>query len=155
MPPPTPHPPRPRARRRWAQQAAKDRGSVTPFVLILVPGMVAAIGLTFDGAQILAARRQAFDNAQNAAIAGTQGISETATRTGDRRLDPTQVAIDVDNYLTTVGATGTHTSTADTVTVTVTESVDLELLSILGIDTKTVEGTATARVVRGVEGPDT
>jgi len=132
-----------------------ERGSVTAFWLILLPGLVAAIGLAFDGAQILAARREALDNAQNAAVAGTQGLDETATRRGNTSLDPSLVAVEVNGYLSVVGATGTHTSTGQTVTVTVTETVDMELLSILGINQKTVSGTATARVVRGVEGPDT
>jgi Flp pilus assembly protein TadG len=132
-----------------------DLGSVTIFWLILIPGLMAAIGVAFDGAQILAARRQAFDQAQNAAIAGTQGLDETATRQGDTSLDPALVAAEVNSYLTLVGAEGTHSSTAQTVTVVVSETVEMELLSIIGVSQKTVTGTATARVVRGVEGPDT
>ncbi len=132
-----------------------ERGSVMTFWLILLPILVATIGLTFDGAQILGARREALDNAQNAAVAGTQGLDETATRQGNTSLDPSLVAVEVNAYLSLVGATGSHTSTAQTVTVTVTDRVDMEMLSILGINQKTVSGTATARVVRGVEGPDT
>ncbi len=113
------------------------------------------IGLSFDGGQILAARREAADNAQQAAVAGTQGLDETATRQGNTRLDSGLVASEVNSYLSAVGATGTHTNTATTVTVTVTETVDMQILSMIGIDSKTVTGTATARVVRGVEGPDT
>jgi Flp pilus assembly protein TadG len=132
-----------------------DRGSVTVFWLVLLPAMVATIGLTFDAARILAARREAFDQAQNAAVAGTQGLDETATRQGNTSLDPTLVATEVNDYLGLVGATGTHTSTAQTVTVTVTDTVDMEFLSMIGVGSKTVSGTATARAVRGVEGPDT
>ncbi|MCP5035621.1 MAG: hypothetical protein GY939_27805 [Actinomycetia bacterium] len=132
-----------------------ERGSVMTFWLILLPILVATIGLSFDGAQILAARREALDNAQNAAVAGTQGLDETATRQGNTSLDPSLVAVEVNSYLSLVGATGSHTTTAETVTVTVTDTVDMEMLSILGINQKTVSGTATARVVRGVEGPDT
>ena len=132
-----------------------ERGSVMVFWLVLLPILVATIGLTFDAGQILAARREALDNAQNAAVAGTQGLNETATRVGNTSLDPSLVAVEVNAYLALVGATGSHTSTSETVTVTVTETVEMEMLSILGIEAKTVSGTATARVVRGVEGPDT
>lgn len=132
-----------------------ERGSVQVFWLILVPAAVMMIGLSFDGGQILAARRQAADHAQQAAVAGTQGLDETSTRQGLTQLDAGLVAVEVNGYLTLVGATGTHTSTATTVTVTVTEAVDMQILTMIGISSKTVTGTATARVVRGVEGPDT
>lgn len=132
-----------------------ERGSITTFWLVLIPGLVAAIGLTFDGGQILAARREALDQAQNAAVAGTQGLDETATRQGNTQLDPALVSVEVNSYLALVGATGTHSSTPETVTVTVTRTVDMNMLSIIGINERTVSGTATARVVRGVEGPDT
>lgn len=142
-------------RLRWRKKLRDERGSITTFWLVLIPGLVAAIGLTFDGGQILAARREALDQAQNAAVAGTQGLDETATRQGNTSLDPALVSVEVNGYLGLVGATGTHSSTPETVTVTVTRTVDMHMLSIIGINERTVSGTATARVVRGVEGPDT
>ena len=130
-------------------------GSVTVFVVILAPALVMMAGLAFDGGRILSARRQAFDVAQNAAIAGTQAIDVTGVHGGESRLDPGLVAVAVNSYLAEAGATGTHTMTDETVTVTVTQTVDMELLDAVGVGPKTVTGTATARIVRGVEGPDT
>ena len=117
--------------------------------------MAMMAGLAYDGGRILSARRDAFDIAQNAAIAGTQAVDISGVHAGDVRLDPSVVAGEVNGYLADVGATGIHTMTDQTVTVVVTETVSMELLGAIGVGPKTVTGTATARIVRGVEGPDT
>lgn len=144
-----------RVRRLAVVDLGDDRGSITAFWVVLIPALLAFIGLTFDSGQVLAARRQALDQAHNAAIAGTGGLDETAVRQGNTELDPSLVAAEVNSYLAQVGAVGTHVSTANSVTVTVTETVPMSFLSIVGISQQTVSGTATARAVRGVEGADT
>lgn len=141
-------------RRRRLDWAAED-GATTVFFLLLVPAMVIMAGLAYDGGRVLSARREALDTAQNAALAGAQGVDVTGLHGGAVRLAPDMVAAQVNGYLATVGASGSHTSTADSVTVVVTETVSMELLGAIGIGPKTVTGTATARIVRGVEGPDT
>ena len=144
-----------RHRGRSPLDPSDDAGTSTVFFLVLVPALVVMAGLAYDGGRILSARREALDTAQNAALAGAQGVDVSAVHAGDVRLAPGSVASRVDGYLATVGATGSHTATADTVTVVVTETVSMELLGAIGVGPKTVTGTATARIVRGVEGPDT
>lgn len=144
-------------RPRWllGVDPAEEAGATTVFFLLLVPAMVVMAGLAYDGGRVLSARREALDTAQNAALAGAQGVDVTGLHQGDVRLAPGPVAARVDDYLATVGASGSHSTTADSVTVVVTETVSMELLGAIGVGPKTVTGTATARIVRGVEGPDT
>jgi hypothetical protein len=76
-------------------------------------------------------------------------------RRGDVATDPAAVQAAATAYLDRLGHTGSVTVAGGIVTVTVTQTVDLQLLPIIGIGAKTVTGTARTRLVRGVEGPDT
>jgi uncharacterized membrane protein len=123
-------------------------------VLLVVP-MVMMAGLAFDGGQLLAARRQAYDVAQNAALAGAQAIDGPEVRQGNVVADPEGVHVAATRYLDSTGHVGTVTVSGETVTVSVTTTVELQLLSVIGISEKTVTGTARTRLVRGVDGPET
>ena len=112
-------------------------------------------GLVFDGGHVLAERRAALDAAQNAALAGSQAIDASAVRSGDVAIDPAQAEAAAIDYLSRNGFTGTVTVTGTEVTVVVQTDVEMQLLSAIGVGDKTVTGTATARIVRGVEGADT
>ena len=108
-------------------------------------------GLAFDGAQILNARREASTLALEAARAGAQAIS-----TGSIYRDTTNVFVDpsrarnaASEYLAqhddwSISVRG------DTVSATVWLTQPLQILSLLGIDSRRVAGTATARAVRGI-----
>lgn len=132
-----------------------DRGGVTPFVLLFVVPMVVMAGLAFDGGRVLSERREAFDVAQSAAFAAAQAVDGTALRQGTVAIDPGLVHNAAADYLSSQGHSGTVTVSDTTVTVVVTSTVDMQLLSAVGVGTKTVTGTASARLVRGVEGADT
>lgn len=132
-----------------------EDGTTTVFFLVLVPAMVMMAGLALDGGRILSARRDALDIAQNAALAGVQGVNVSEVHGGGVHLDPGTVAVKVNGYLAAQGAAGSFTMTGQTVTVVVTETVSMELLGAVGVGSKTVTGRATARISRGVEGADT
>lgn len=132
-----------------------ERGAFTPWFLVLVMPMMLMAGLVFDGGQVLEGRREALDVAQNAARAGAQAIDGGQIRQGNIAIDPALVNTAAQDYLAATGFTGTVTVAGTEVTVVVTQVLDMQLLGAIGVDAKTVTGTATARIVRGVEGADT
>ena len=141
--------------KRRPQRWSGERGSITTFVVLLVVPMLMMAGLAFDGGRILTGRREAFDIAQNAALAGAQAIDGAAIRQGEVSVNAALVHANAAQYLSDRGFTGTVSVTAAEVSVEVTQQVDMWLLSLIGVGPKTVVGEATSRLVRGVEGPDT
>ena len=133
---------------------ADERGGASTFVVLLVVPMVMMAGLAFDGGQILSARREAADTAQQASLAGAQAINGPTVRQGQIDVSPALVHAAASQYLADAGHTGTVQVTPTEITVTVTQTVDMQLLSVVGVGTKTVTGTATSRLVRGVDGPE-
>lgn len=138
-----------RARRRawWAA----DEGRVTAFVVVLVTGILALAGLTLDGGLALAAKVEANGQAEAAARAGAQAIDLAVYRASNRlQLVPAQAVANAQNYLASLGASGTVTVSGDTVTVTVTASQPTQLLGLVGISSLSVHGAGSAHPQRGV-----
>ncbi len=132
-----------------------ERGSGGVFLVVIVTSLLLVIGLTFDGGQILAGRRQAIDTARQAAIAGAQGVDLSQVRQGNVVINRAAVVAAANQHLARAGATGNVSVNGTEVTVVVTDTVDMSILSIIGIGSRTVTGEGSARIVRGVEGPDT
>lgn len=131
-----------------------EDGSVSIFVVGLATALLMMAGLLYDGAQILAARRDAFALADNAARAGAQAIDIGALRsTGATRLAPAAAAAAAQSYLDRVGQTGTVIVDGDRVAVVVSVTVDMHLLSAVGLHSRTVTGSGEARAVRGITAP--
>lgn len=112
-------------------------------------------GLAHDGAQILKAKREATNLASEAARAGAQAISTGPIyrETGSVIVDPAKARMAASEFL------GEQTEwsisvTGDTVSTTVWLTQHLQVLSMLGIDSRRVAGTATARAVRGISTGD-
>ena len=131
------------------------RGGVTTFVVVLVVPMLAVAGLAYDGGRILAARRQAADVAQQAALAGTQAIGHDAVRQGRVDVDVGAVKTAAHRYLGEVGHTGSVYVTDAEVVVEVHATVEMEMLSMIGVGAKSVSGRAAAQLARGVDVADT
>ena len=128
-----------------------QRGQITVVFVVLAVVLVMLGGLAFDGAQILNARREASTLALEAARAGAQAIStESIYRdTANVLVDPSEARIAASEYL------GQHNDWSisvrgGTVSATVWLTQPLHILSLLGIDSRRVAGTATARAVRGI-----
>lgn len=122
-----------------------ERGSITPFVLIILTALFLMAGLILDGGLALATHTHAAGQAESAARAGAQAIDLTAYRTtGTLRLLPAQAATSTRRYLERVGATGTVNATDTTVTVRITATQPTQLLGLVGITTLTVHTTASA-----------
>jgi uncharacterized membrane protein len=146
--------PCPQARALSGGSVRGERGSVTTFVVVMVVPVVLMAALAFDGGRMLAARREAIDTAQNAALAGAQAIDGPAVRQGGVDVSPGRVAAASQEYLARNDATGTVSVGPNEVVVTVTDTVELTLLPMIGITTKTVTGTGRSELVRGVNEVD-
>ncbi|WP_046471382.1 pilus assembly protein TadG-related protein [Allosalinactinospora lopnorensis] len=129
-----------------------DRGSTTIFVAVAVIAVLLVAGLVIDGGAQLRAAQRATSIAEEAARAGNQAIDVSAVlQGGDVRIDTDAAVAASNSYLRAAGANGTVRATsATTVSVEVNESVDTLLLSLIGINSLSASGSATARIVPGL-----
>lgn len=137
-------PPRPRS----------DEGSASVFVIGIVLVLFAVVGLVADGGRAVNARVAIVDDAEQAARAAANQLDVAHLRaTGEARIDPGAARDAAVDFLSVRGyAPGRMTVTAaqDEVTVEVEDVVPTVLLQLAGVDTFTVEGSATARAAVGI-----
>lgn len=134
----------------------RERGQVTALTAVLAVALLALGALIFDGGQILTARRDADNLARQAARAGAQQLDIGQARAGTFTLDTAAAEQAARAYLADHGVDPiTVRVTGDRVEVTVALTQATPLLSILGIDERTVTATASARAARGVTGDGT
>ena len=137
------------------RHAVDDRGSVTLFLSMTVVGLLVLIGLVVDGGAKVRAIQHADALAADAARTGGQAINKPSAIAGDTpTLDNRAASRAATTYLTAHGATGTATVTdgGRTLQVTVTSTAPTVFLGLIGINQITVQGHATATLVRGVTG---
>jgi beta-lactam-binding protein with PASTA domain len=126
-----------------------ERGSVTVFVVGVVLALVVMGGLVFDGGAVIAGHREADAEAEGAARAAAEQVSIPALRSGQIQLNAAGATQAADAYLRHYGRTGTVVVTGDEVTVTVSYPVEMQVLDVIGIRSKTVTGTGTATAIEG------
>ncbi|PZF90661.1 pilus assembly protein TadG-related protein [Micromonospora deserti] len=134
----------------------RDAGRVSVFLAVAMLGVLAVIGLSFDGAGQLRTLQRADNLAAEAARAGGQAIDRaTAIEGGPKRIDQPEARRAVAGYLAAAGVTG-HTVSFPVVDgealvqVRVTITYRRSLLGLFGFDdTVTVSGEATARPLTG------
>lgn len=132
----------PAPRRRTARD---ERGAAaTGMVVALGVALLVVGGLVIDGGYTLGARREAMNQAEQAARAGSDALNEGSLRDGTVRVDPGRAIAAANAYLAKVGAHGTVSVNGDEVTVTVTSQQDTKILSIVGVGSLPVEATASA-----------
>ena len=126
-----------------------ERGSVTLLLVLVMPALLIGVGgLVFDGGQVITARREALNEAEQAARAGAQGVAtEDLRNDGTHELDPARAQSAAQAYLDALGRDGVIEVDADSVRVTVRIPVQRKILPLGPI---TVSGTAEAHNVRGV-----
>ncbi len=135
---------------------SNEDGQVTAFVVCITLALVFAAGLVIDGGYILTTKRQALNEAEQAARAGAQGLSVEQVRQGgggSSAADPARAYDQAAAYLARIGESDYAISVNDD-KVTVTVRIPRALLILPG-GTKTITGTASARSVRGVDGAET
>ncbi|MFV2102468.1 pilus assembly protein TadG-related protein [Micromonospora sp. LOL_024] len=134
-----------------------DAGRVSIFLAVAMVGVLAVIGMAFDGAGQLRTLQRAENLAAEAARAGGQAIDRaTAIEGGPKRIDQRQARRAVRDYLAAAGASG-HTVNFPVVDgetlirVRVSVTYDRAMLGLFGFsNTVTVSGEATARALTGV-----
>lgn len=133
-----------------------ERGAVTVFVVVFTATLLLVAGLVIDGGYVLAARRQAINEAEAAARAGAQAVRTDVLRAdGPVTIDPIGAAREAKAYVAATGHQATVDVVGDTVRVKVSFSKPLAILGLAGLGHVTVKGTGEAQGVRGSaqEGP--
>jgi hypothetical protein len=126
-----------------------DAGSVTPLWIVFTFALMLMAAVLFEGGRILAARRDATNLALQGARAGAQVLDEAAVRSGPVRLDPAGAEMEVRAFLGGRVDSVVVRVVGDQVTVTVTMTQQTPALAVIGIPSRTVSATESARAVRG------
>ncbi|MFI6261523.1 hypothetical protein [Micromonospora sp. NPDC051006] len=134
----------------------RDAGRVSIFLAVAMVGVLAVIGLSFDGAGQLRTLQRADNLAAEAARTGGQAIDRaTAIAGGPKRIDQQQARAAVADYLAAAGTVGHSVSFPvvggeTLISVRVTVTYRRSMLGLFGFDdTVTVTGEATARALTG------
>ena len=122
-----------------------EQGSITAFVVGLVMTFIACAGLTIDGGRLVTAKVRVSDRAENAARLGAQAVKNL--RLGIPVVDEVQASQIAGGFLGSLGASGTVETNRREVCVTVQEVVDMTLLELVGVKSRSVSGHRCARPV--------
>lgn len=132
-----------------------EHGGLSLMVVVLFVALVSLAGIVVDGGAKLTADENATAVAQEAARAGATTVNQSqAYSSGTFVVDQQQAVAAARDYLSAAGYRQFSVSADGTraihVSVTVTEPT--RFLSMIGIDSFTSTGTATAALVSGVTG---
>src|SRR5260370_4606498 len=137
-----------------------ERGALTLMLAIMFVGLLALAGLVVDGGAKLNEAENATAIAQEAARAGAGMVNQgRAYSTGTFTVDSGRAVAAAQAYLSNAGYSSAVTTVtaigAESIRVSVTVTEPTRILSIIGIDSISSTGTATASLVTGVTGPGT
>ncbi|WP_029287100.1 pilus assembly protein TadG-related protein [Cellulomonas sp. HZM] len=139
---------------RERARVSGDRGAASVFVIGLIFALMVLAGLVVDGGRAVNGRAAALDDAEQAARAGANEIDEGLLRsTGQVRIDTADAERSARAFVVARGyaADDVHVTANDrTVTVRVQDEVPTALLSLIGVNSFNVTGTATARAAVGI-----
>jgi len=122
-----------------------ERGSISLTLVVMVTVLLVAVGLVVDGGAKLRAVQQATAVAGEAARAATQQVNVARVQTaGTARLDAAATRRAARLTLDEAGVEGTVTVAAGQVSVVATVDRPTVFLSLLGVDSVTGSGSATA-----------
>jgi hypothetical protein len=136
-------------------RSASDTGSITLMLVALFVALIALAGIVIDGGAKLNQAENATAIAQEAARAGAGMVNQAnAYSTGSFTVDQGQAIAAAQRYLASAGYHGAVMPVGtESIEVTVTVTGPTRVLSIIGIDSMTSTGSATASLVTGVTGP--
>lgn len=131
-----------------------ERGSISLFAAVAALAVFLVIGLVVDGGAKIHALQHAHAVAREAARAGGQAVTGPQVVLGqDAAVDPYAARAAAQAYLSAAGLPGTVTVTGGTrLHVQTTATYDPVFLSMIGIGTQQVSGSAEARLVRAIGG---
>lgn len=124
-----------------------ERGSITPFFVVLVPALVLIIGLVVDGAGKIQANENAQAIASGASRAAANAVAAQVVANGGISLDNNRAQIAATDYIEASGMTGTVSVVGDRISVSVETSYATKFVSIIGITTLPAEASATAEII--------
>lgn len=141
--------------RTQRQGTDRERGSVSLWAVLVAFCMIVIVGIAADFGGHAVAEQRARSVAFEAARASGQQVDLDLLATeGTARTDPAKAAAAANDYLTAAGVTGNVTITGDQVTVHVTGTYQCNFLSIIGVGTLPVSGSATADTLHIYEGTE-
>ena len=137
-------------------QGDSERGGLSLMLVILFVAFAALAGIVVDGGAKLTADENAVALAQEAARAGATTVDQSAAySSGSFVVSEQQAFAAARSYLNDAGyhrySVAPDGSRAIRVSVTITEPT--RFLMLIGVDSFTCTGTATASLVTGVTGP--
>lgn len=140
-------------RRPRASLEDPERGSISLFWAITIPGLLVLIGLVGDGGAQLRATQRADQIAAEAARTAGQALDAGWLQSGSgAAADPSRAVQAATAFLDAAGVQGAATVSADrtAIDVTVTSTTPTAFLSLIGITTLTATGHAQARLVHAI-----
>lgn len=130
-----------------------ERGSISLWAALAALCMIVIVGIAVDFGGQAVAEQQARSVAFEAARTGGQQVNlDQLVRGQQAQTDPYKAAAAANAYLADAGVVGSVTVNSATVTVTITSSYQCSFLSIIGINSLPVTGTASADTLRVYEG---
>lgn len=138
--------------KRRASHLRPHRGQALIWVALLMPILLAIVGLALDGGTVFAARRQAQNTADAAARAGAQEIDVARYRaTGEVVLDDGWARYEARRYVAGLGSSdATVDITSNQVFVTVRRNVPLSFLKLIGVASVRIDASAVAAPFYGI-----
>lgn len=136
-----------KSRKRRELQQGRDRGSITPWFLMIVMSAFLFIGVTVDTGGKLQEANRAEAVAGEAARAGANALEYSPSKVGDIHLSFARAQSAAERYISAAGYEGQVTVTGREVTVTTAGTYNPVFLAAIGIKALPVDGHATARLV--------
>ena len=127
-----------------------DDGAIAAFVVLIMVGLLALLGLVVDGGTALTSRQAAQVEAEQAARAGAGALSVEALRAGVIQVDTRAAVIAAQVFMATTGHPGMVVVADGVVTVRIHYQVPTVILGLVGINQLDVSAEAGAVNVGGV-----
>lgn len=124
-----------------------ERGSITPFFVVMVPSLILTVGLVVDGGGKIQANENAQAVASGASRAAANAVASQVVTNGGISIDNNRARTAASDYIAAAGMTGTVTLAGDRITVSVETSYVTKFVSIIGVNTLPAEATATAQII--------
>jgi hypothetical protein len=119
-----------------------EPGSISALVVALMSTFVACAALAVDGGRLVATHVGLTDHAGNAARRGVQEV--TSLRSGDPKVDGDRARRAVRAYIAQHQLQGEVVVDDRSVTVIITTTVNMTLLSVIGVDDRQLSVRRTA-----------
>lgn len=142
----------------WMRRAHRDERGVivSAWAVLMIGVMLLLVGIAVDLAGQLAATRQAAEVAGQAARTAAQQVSTDTYMANGKTVEVTasRAKSAATQFITASGLTGTAHIADGTLVVEATAVYHTRFLSIIGIGEIPATGTATARIVRVLNGEE-